>query len=248
MRESPFRLHDKTVMLFGPGHTLTQGIATYLNEQGADVAFIGPEASSMRKFADNLMDNRQVNQAFGRATSFESKHECEKDDLEAISQVAQSLGGVEVLIDTYLDPDFSEENSLRERMARSTLQFLESRKRGRIVFLVSQYQVVNAENFELKLNDLSSVQALLRRLKTPTSDKNVSINALAVGVTEEFLLKNFPKLTLKESIEGFKKTYPGFNIVENMEVAAAATFLASPISSGVSCEILQVNRALNISN
>ena len=248
MRESPLRLNDKTVILYGPGHSLTQGLASFLNEQGADVAFVGPYAGSMRKFADNLMDNRQVNQSFGRSASFEMKLESEKDDLDAISQVTQTLGGFEVIIDTHLDA-FTSDTMMdchRVRMAKSALKFLESRKRGRVIFMSNLYELKSAGAYDLVETSDDALHKLINELKLASFDKNITINGIKAGITEEFLLNNFKGVPLKESIENFKTKYPGFFLVEALEVATTATFLSSPISSGISGHIIKVNKGLKI--
>jgi enoyl-[acyl-carrier-protein] reductase (NADH) len=243
MRESPLRLNDKTIILFGPGHSLTQALASYLNEQGADVAFVGPEAGGMRKFADNLMENRQISGSFGRAAAFESKLETEKDDLDVIAQVAQTLGGLEVVIDTHMNP-FEGADAWRRRVAQSALKFLEGRRRGRLIFLAPLFKVPDPKTYELKAIGEGPLLEIFSDLKTPQSDKSITVNGLQIGVTEDFLLNQFKGVPLKESIENLKKKYPGFHLIESLEVATTAAFLASPLSSALSGQVIRLTKGL----
>lgn len=247
MRESPLRLSDKTTIVFGPPHALTQAIGSFMAEQGADVAFVGPSAGELRKFAENLMDNRQIRNSFGRSAAFETELNSEKDDMDAISRVAETFGGLDILIDTHLTSFSEKEPSIEQRlrMARSALKFLEGRQRGRIVFLMSKYAPESDSEFKLKGQDLESFQQALTGLKDPVTDKNVTINGVTVGVTEEFLLKHYPKFSLKDGIEKLKQAYPQLHLVEPLEVAATAAFLASPLGAGICTHILHVDRGLN---
>lgn len=245
MRESPLRLNDKTVILFGPGHSLTQATGAFLAEQGADVAFVGPEAGSMRKFAENLMDNRQVHPSYGRSASFETDLKSQKDDLDVISKVAETFGGLEVIIDTHLDPLGSGTlTETRLRMAQSALQFLEGRQRGRILFFSPLYEVADQNKFEVKQLDDKKVMQILSEVKKQNFEKNISINALQIGITEDFLLTQFKGKPLKESIENLKQRYPSFHILEALEVGAFAAFIASPISSGLNKQVIQLDKGL----
>lgn len=245
MRESPLRLNDKTVILYGPGHSLTQATGAFLAEQGADVAFVGPEAGSMRKFAENLMDNRQIHPSYGRSASFEVKMSSEKEDLDAISKVAETFGGLEIIIDTHLD-HFSDNahSQCRKRVAQSALKFLEGRQRGRIIFFTSLFEVSDAEKFKLEKLSTAGLDQILDEVKKPEIDKSITVNALQVGVTEDFLLTHFKSHPLKVSIEKLKENYPSFHLVEPLEVAAMASFIASPISAGLCKQRIQLDKGL----
>ena len=78
--------------------------------------------------------------------------------------------------------------------------------------------------------------------------KNITINGLKVGVTEDFLLRKFKDCPLKASMSRIHQSYPNFKILEPFEVASVVAYLISPIASGVSGEIVHVTKALSPAN
>ena len=69
------------------------------------------------------------------------------------------------------------------------------------------------------------------------------INSVTVGLTEDLLLKKFPQSkSIRSSLDALQKENPKWQLVDSTEITSAVMFLASPSASGVSGQVLRVNR------
>ena len=84
-----------------------------------------------------------------------------------------------------------------------------------------------------------AINGLTKSLARELAPKNIRVNAVAPGITETDMVKNLPK----EMIEPLIKTIPLGRIGEPRDVANAFLFLASPLASYVTGEILSVDGA-----
>ena len=84
-----------------------------------------------------------------------------------------------------------------------------------------------------------AVNGITKSLARELGPANIRVNAVAPGVTNTDMVANLPK----EMIEPLIKTIPLGRIGEPRDVANAFLFLASPLASYVTGEILSVDGA-----
>jgi enoyl-[acyl-carrier-protein] reductase (NADH) len=88
-------------------------------------------------------------------------------------------------------------------------------------------------------------EAYVYKLGKELSAQNTAVNALAVGVNEEYLLSRFPKtMTIQKANQELIKTLPQSRIVDYNEISNFTAFMASPYSSGLSGQMVHLNHAL----
>ena len=71
MKESAFRLQDKSVLVYGDFNHLTQSLIRDFTAQGADVGFINPQKPMVARFLDNINDGRNVHPEYGRSAQID---------------------------------------------------------------------------------------------------------------------------------------------------------------------------------
>ena len=254
-------LNEKTIIIYGPIQQMVQSLATSLTGLGADVALIDSQASKMQRFAENLMDMRQVNGKNGRAAVIEKEVNSAQDAKDAVSRASELFGGVDV----YIDANFSGRSEWFSKtaaidrfeeifhshlsrslfMAHAALEFLRGRTRGRVVFMLNDLKLLTQEGESLNAAARSSLINFSQSVAKEVVQDNVTINCLGVGVTEEYLLNRFPEApTIKEAFEELKTKIPTAKMTDAIDVANAAAFFCSPLSSAVTGQYLSVSYAL----
>lgn len=245
--DSVLRLSDKTVVISAPFSVLTCSLMTTLTGYGADCALITGSANEARRFCENLTDAREVNENHGRATAIEADLSVASQALDAISRSAEVFGGVDVFIDGNLNAvsepfqsfDFTRNGkSLLEKSLLATmtatqevLKFLEGRAKSRLLYLVPDEQLTTLPGEALNALVRSGFVQFAKGLSREMADKNVQVNCLAVGLTEEFLSKHFPKSpSIKLALQEIQKLIPGIKLQDPSEIASAIAFLVSPLS------------------
>ncbi len=255
MRQISFKLQDKTIILSGTFNHQMQNMATTLTSLGADVALIGPSAQEARRFCDNLNDAREINSSFGRSLVIESSLDSESSVQEAVSRTAESFGGLDALIDSRMlsrHPKSFSQSSSQEMMetfqdvlhstlliTQMALQFIEGRQKGRVIFVLHDSWRWALPGEELSSVFRSCLQQLTKTLAQEITEKNITVNALAVGVTEEFLLQRYPKSGSAElALKELKAHCPSARMVDAQDISHLVAFLASPLSSAINGQVL----------
>ncbi len=252
-------LNDKTVVLAGPFGLLMQNLVSRLAEHGADVAVITDDVKSAGRVCQNIMDMREVSEKFGRAAAFEGKIENEKAAENSFSQSAETFGGTDVFIDTHLFslniPFFAEANSSdvsglfqnafqkTQTLTNTASAFLKSRTKGRIIYLLHELDMWAAEKASSPI--FSQFSKYVADTSSKLAEQNTAVNALAIGVNEEYLLTRFSKAqTIQQSLQKLQKTIPHARLVDYSEIANITSFMASSMSSGLSGQVIRSNHGL----
>lgn len=269
MIDQGWKLKDRTVLLLGPPSVLQQAIARRLTEFGADVALINHESKGSQrgnnqdskvseKFASQLMDQREVNDNFGRATFIRCDFSEPSSLKEAVSRTAESFGGVDALIDSRLPFLFIETNTeenikqaesfIREslivssQITQAVLEFFRGRKRGRIVNLVSEAALrspLAGETFNAMVH--SAILGYSGALAREVRGQNVTVNCVSVGLTEEYVVSRYPNTpSVNQAKELLLKNWPQARLIDADEVAQVVCFLISPFSNAIHGETLHL--------
>lgn len=255
-------LNDKTVVLTGPFGLLMQNLISRLAEYGADIAVITDDVKSASRVCQNIMDMREVSEKFGRAAVIDTKISDEKSAENGLSLAAETFGGLDILIDTHLFglnipyPDtasgasavniadsYDKAFKLIQLMTHAASAFLKPRTRGRILYLLHELDVWTIEKLGLKVH--ASFSNFIREQGLKLSEQNTSVNALAIGVNEEYLISRFPKSqTILKSLQQVQQTVKHAKLIDYSEIANITSFMVSPISSGISGQIIHCNYGL----
>ena len=252
-------LNDKTIVLAGPYGLLLQNLTSRLVERGADVALITNDGKSAQRICQNLMDMREVSEKFGRAAVVESTVTGEKDAENNFSRSAELFGSTDVYIDTYLyglnlplhtqsklgdvDGSFKEAFQKSLWMTQNACTFLKSRSKGRILYLCNELDMWTAEKAESSC--FKNLSDHVHKLALELATQNTTVNALALGVSEEYLLSHFAKnMTIQQALKELAKTIPHARLVDYVDISNITSFLVSPMSSGINGQVIRVNNGL----
>lgn len=235
--DSTFRLQDKNIAIIGSFSNLTQNLMASFCEYGSDVALLGPASREAVRYAENLTDTREIHQSNGRVFALEANLDSEVGAREGLTRAAQSFGGIDVVIDTRALLTLEPAGAPDSAFIVEALKFLEGRGKGRMIFLNYDTALVSGESsglFEFVVTRAKEVAA-----------KNITVNMVTLGVTEEYLLKKFPKVpSIKLAFAELLKERPGAKIVDGKEIAYTVAFLASPLCSSLTGQNLVLSAAL----
>ncbi len=262
MRESQLKLRDKTIMLVGPFSQITQTLTTTLTELGSDVAIVTEKASynGAMKFAENVTNGREINSEFGRAAALGNDVKSEAQVKDCVSRVAELFGGIDVVVDASLS-DCSlwfDENGDRKQatdeleelnqsviLIQGALPFLTGRKKGRIISMTQGNPCAQESSNCRQTSLLKKTRELVASVGRDIATSGVTINALELGTTEEFLLARYPNQpSIKEALSELN-TDCVRELIEARDVANVVAFLASPMSSAINGQVIVLDKGLN---
>jgi NAD(P)-dependent dehydrogenase (short-subunit alcohol dehydrogenase family) len=268
MSEVGFKLTDKTVVLAGPFGLLVQNLTTLLANCGADVAVVTDDVKSAQRVCQNIMDMREVSEKFGRATAIGADFGDEKSAAQSLSRSAEAFGSTDIYIDCHLFglrlPFYADSAAAGPAMARETIEanfnsafdtlqamtaaaatFVKARSRGRILYLFHELDILAAKRVESPV--FAQFGDFVRKTAQELSPQQAAVNAVAVGVNEEYLLSRFQKsASIQRALQELVKTLPAARLVDYADISNIVAFLASPLSNGISGQVLHVNHALLI--
>jgi NAD(P)-dependent dehydrogenase (short-subunit alcohol dehydrogenase family) len=246
--DSVLRLNDKTIVISAPFSILTCSLMTTLTEFGANCALICPDANEANRFCENLSNAVEAKESHGRATAIQANIQSPSEGIDAISRSAEIFGGVDVFVDGHYDAgvgrllsqDFAKNGEALVRqtilatmmMTQGAITFLQGRTKGRIIYFVPSETLSSIPGESTNTLLRAGVSAFAKCLSHELLDKHIQVNCISVGITEEFLLKRYPKSpSIKIALDEFQKIMPTARIQDSMDIANAVAFLASPLSA-----------------
>ena len=258
-----FKLEDRTAILTGPCGAINQSIAYRLTQLGCDVAMIHTDVDRARRFCEQLMDAREAHERYGRACAIQASVGDPKQAQDAISRAAEALGGIDVYVDNSFAPSpsaFREPAAIEKLqesldvnlrgpllMTHGLMRFLENRKRGRVIYLLHDLTRVGAPGHALLAASRNGLAQFAKSLARETAEKNVTVNCIAMGITEDFLLASQtpPPTSLQTAAADLAKHFPGAHAMESERIANVVAFLASPTSSGITGQTIAASQGLS---
>lgn len=250
MKESSFKLQDKTIFLAGPFNGVTQSIIRGMAELGADVAFVSDSVAHASRFTDGVTEARDIHPNHGRAAHFNLPLNTPEQVQEAIGRVAQSLGRMDILVNA-LPLTWDGKTSLEQvgtvgaTLIEKFTPFFTAKPRGRVIYVLEDEgldpMLTNPwpKEFRSQFLDLVKKQsAELRGIHT-------TVNAISIGVTEDFLLKNFPKSpSIRLSLDAAKKEHGDIRLVESSDIASAVAYLSSAVAGSITNQVLRLTHGM----
>ncbi len=252
MKDSALRLQDKTIMLVGPFNGITQACVRALTEFGCDVAYVSQDNPTAGRYIDGINEAREVHAHYGRAVFYHMPLKSADDVQEVLGAVTQSIGRIDALVDASpltwnAQTDAHSAVDVCIALAEKCVPFFLAKQRGRLVFLFEDEcleKIVPATNTAAFREVLTEKIGALAKSYV---GKNVTANGVAVGVTDDFLLKHHPKSpSLKKSLEALQQEHPGLRLVEYQDVALGVAYLVSALSASVTGQTLRLTQGFHL--
>lgn len=259
--ESPIKLNDRTVLLTGSTTIIGYGIANSLSELGANIAIVDKNLEKAQRIADQLNDAREVHSFRGRAVAIPADLSKPHHTKEAVGRVAEAFGGIDIYVDgltlarnlTFETEGFFEELdrfvdvNLKSplHVTQEVLKFMKGRKRGRIIYLIQDIARFGFAGETLNAVSRMGIVAFARSLAREVAPFNVTVNCLAIGPTEEYLLLRDPKATsIQQAQQELMKAIPQAKMTQPDDVSGVIAFLASQLSSAITGQTLAASGGL----
>lgn len=259
----PLKLQDKTAIITNPKSMFGRAIALRLAELGVDVALVGPQDRECERLTEQIMDQREIKDAFGRAIFIPVDFQNIKQVEDAVGKSAESFGGIDILIDcnmtsavtSFLNPEaisrFDELIQVNMKapliLTHKAIKFLKAKKRGRILYLIPDLQRFGLEEDSLGALTRTSLMNFAKSLSREFIGDNVGVNCLAVGPSEEFLLQRFPQAkSLSQAQDELLKTLPRFRMIDASEIANTVAYLVSPTSTAITGQTIAASGGLTM--
>jgi len=252
MKDSSLRLQDKTILLVGPFNGVTQACVRALTEFGCDVAYVSSDSPNAARYTEGINEAREVHAHYGRAVHYHLPLKTPADVQEALGAVTQSLGRIDALVDASplsWNSETSSENAVDVCMAlaEKCVPFFLAKQRGRLVFL---FEDACLEEIVPTTNTSTFRDMLMEKIEELAKQyigKNVTANGVAIGVTDDFLLKTNPKSpSLKKSLEDLQKEHPHMRLVEFQDVALGVAYFVSALSASVTGQTLRLTAGYHL--
>jgi len=255
-------LRERVIVIVGPLSTTVQSLLSVLTSHGADVALLDPDAQKAEKFCSQLTDQREVNPKHGRAIAVSVDLSNLSQIQDRVGQVAQSFGGVDVLLDAQLSnspspvrleaaeltADVETLDKMIARNLRPTIlctlamaNFLKGRKKGRLVYLIHDSLMKASPEDALASAVRGGIVPFALATAKQMQEHNVTVNVLSLGLTEEYLVGHGPGLVIKDALEKQKRQDPQARITEPDKIANSLIFLLGPSGAAVTGQILRLN-------
>ena len=241
MYKSLLNLDEKTIVIAGPLSAFHKLLALQFLELGSDVILIHNNLKDIPRFTQNLKELNSVKPNYGRIADISSPLEQPKDIVDVITHSAELFGSVDIYIDTHSFSPQGEKS--RELMTEKVLEFLKGRRRGRLVYCVPDTKAFKDDRFPKLFTE--NLQKKIKEKTKLLKDYTITINALLIGPTEEYLLNRFPeKKSIQDAITDLNKKLPEAKIVNDSDIAKIIIFLASPMSTALNGQSLSLNYGL----
>jgi NAD(P)-dependent dehydrogenase (short-subunit alcohol dehydrogenase family) len=240
-------LSSDVAVVTGGGSGIGAGIATLLAEAGAKVAILDMSAEAAKTVAE------QINGNGGTAIGVEANITDESGVEQALTSVREQLGPVSVLVNnaaTWTIKKFQDTTADEtQRVIDVTLvgtinvmraalpQLLETK--GRIVNVASDSARTGEHSMSVYAGAKAGVVAVTKSVAQEVGRKGVRANVVAPGTTQ-----TPGSAAFIEQVGGpdkLAKAYPLGRLGQPEDIAGAVLFLASPLSSWITGQVLSVS-------
>ena len=235
----------------GPFNGTTQALLRTMTEFGSDIAYVSSDNPNSGKYADGINEAREMNPHYGRAAFFHLPMNTEAEIAEGFGKVAETFGRMDVLIDASplsWTEDFAAGLETSRAIAEKALPFFYAKQRGRIIYVfedesIRRLGVPVAMTPEARGEVTKRIEALARENRA----KNITVNGLALGVTEDFVLKHFGKIgSIRKAMDDLSTQHEGLKLVESTDVGLGAAYLASVLSGSLTGQILRLTHGFHL--
>ncbi|HTK62575.1 MAG TPA: SDR family NAD(P)-dependent oxidoreductase [Pseudonocardia sp.] len=240
-------LSSDVAVVTGGGSGIGAGIATLLAEAGAKVAILDMSAEAAKTVAE------QINADGGTAIGVEANITDEAGVEQALTSVREQLGPVSVLVNnaaTWTIKKFADTTADETRrvvdvtligtvnVMRAALPDLLATQ-GRIVNVASDSARTGEHSMSVYAGAKAGVVAITKSVAQEVGRKGVRANVVAPGTTQTPGSAAF--IEQVGGPEKLARAYPLGRLGEPADIAGAVLFLASPLSSWITGQVLSVS-------
>lgn len=246
--DNGINLHQRVALISGPMTTTVSSIVMTLTRLGADCVILDTDKSVSSAFANQINDAREINDKYGRAMVIQSELKTPEEIKDVIGRAAQTFGGLDIYIDALMiqkptpmkfegsidniDGMIDKHLKLPLMLTQAVMAYLKSRKKGRVLFLLNDSPVAKIKEDLVGSAIRSGLVQFASSLAKQTSEFNVTVNALTVALTEEYILAHDPESkSIKEAMEKMKIIDPSLKITEGDKISQTIAFLVSPMGA-----------------
>lgn len=240
-------LSSDVAVVTGGGSGIGAGIAALLAEAGAKVAILDMSVEAAKTVAE------QINADGGTAIGVEANITDEAGVEQALTSVREQLGPVSVLVNnaaTWTIKKFQDTTAEETRrvvdvtligtvnVMRAALPDLLETK-GRIVNVASDSARTGEHSMSVYAGAKAGVVAITKSVAQEVGRKGVRANVVAPGTTQ-----TPGSAAFIEQVGGpdkLARAYPLGRLGEPADIAGAVLFLASPLSSWITGQVLSVS-------
>ncbi|XGC81233.1 SDR family oxidoreductase [Bdellovibrio bacteriovorus] len=251
--ETNFNLRERTALIVGPFTSTVQSLMMGLTQMGADCVLLDFDNAPSQRFCSQINDAREINPKFGRAISIKSPMKTSDDIKDAIGSAAHAFGSVDLFIDAqvynkpnrykigdpinYLDEEVQHNFKSSVMLSHGVLNFLKTRKRGRILFLLNEIYpdpiIAGARG---------ALVPFAQSLAKQVAEHNITVNVLKLGLTEEYILALYPEAkSIKEAVEKLKEKEAHLRITEPDKITNTVTYLVSQYGAAVNGQVISLS-------
>lgn len=251
--DTTFNLNGRTALIVGPFTSTVQSLMMGLTQIGCDVVFLSRDSSSSQRFCNQLNDQREVNSKFGRCMGLQSALMSVEDVREAVGSAAQYFGSVDLFIDaqvfsdpdayvigedlTHLESEITRNFKSSVWLTHAVLNFFKSRKRGRILYLMNEHY-----SDPVLAGARGALWPFAQALAKKVAEHNVTVNVLKLGLTEEFILAQYPGVSsIKEALVMLKEKEPHLKITEPERVTNTVVYLVSTYGAALNGQSISLS-------
>jgi 3-oxoacyl-[acyl-carrier protein] reductase len=241
------KLKDKTVLVTGSTRGIGKAIAQAFAKEGAKVIITGTIKDRAVKVAEELKNTYGV-ETLGLEMNIADSESVKK----AFSEIEKKFKGVDILVNNAgitrdtLFIRMKEEDWIKVievnlngvfRVTKHAVKYMLKKRWGRIINITSVVGFIGNIGQTNYATTKAGIVGFTKSLAKELAPRNILVNAVAPGFIETDMTA-----VLKEEIkENYKKQIPLGRFGKPEEVANVVLFLASPLSSYITGEVIHVN-------
>lgn len=240
-------LSSDVAVVTGGGSGIGAAIATLLGQAGAKVAILDMSAEAAKTVAE------QITAAGGTAIGVEANITDEAGVEQALASVREQLGPVSVLVNnaaTWVIKKFADTTAAETRrtvevtllgtvnVMRAALPDLLATQ-GRIVNIASDSARTGEHSMSVYAGAKAGIIGVTKSLAQEVGRKGVRANVVAPGTTVTPGSSDF--INQVGGPDKLAKAYPLGRLGQPEDIAGAVLFLASPLSSWITGQVLSVS-------
>jgi enoyl-[acyl-carrier-protein] reductase (NADH) len=252
MIDSALKLQDKTILLVGPFNGVTQAVVRMMTEFGSDIAFLSHDTPNASRYIDGVNEAREIRPSYGRAAYLHMPTTTAEEIREALGRMVETFGRMDVLIDAY-PLTWGPSTSAEEAQSRcrsftdAVIPFLIAKQKGRVIYLFEDECLGKLNASPLPGPLKQTLETHIRESSQSLRGKNITVNGLSLGVTEDFILRHFAKAgSIRKSLEQLRETHENLKLVESTDVGLGTAYLASALSGSVTGQILRLTHGFHL--
>lgn len=244
-------LAGRVALVTGAGRGIGEAISRALAESGAQVVVTDVDLEAARHVADGIGNGRAV-AAFLDVTEASSVQ-------AALAEAKKTFGDVDVLVNNaffatpgpFLEVDDASDRRTVEvvllgsmTVTRSVLPGLIARQGGRIVNVISDAGRTGEANLVAYSAAKAGLAGFTKALAREVGRNSITVNGVSPGITRtQTTLDGLAASGVSE--QSVARRYPLGRLGEPEDIAQAVVWLASPLASFVTGQVLSVNGGFN---